>query len=82
MPIQELTNQWQTYDALLKYFIALPNDDVPASLVTKYRMIRELLEKLHRSTESIVYVGTSHSTMSFGTRDLHVVWIEHSHSPL
>lgn len=69
MPIQGLTNQWVTYDALLECFATLPNDDAPQSLVAKYRMIRELLAKLHGSTDSIVYVGTSHSTMNFGTRD-------------
>jgi hypothetical protein len=69
MPIQGLTNQWETYDALFDRFAALPDDDVPGSLVGKYRMIRELLATLHGSTESIIYVGTSHSTMNFGTRD-------------
>ena len=69
MPIQGLTNQWETYDALLQRFAALPDDDTTGSLAQKYRMIRELLAALHGSTDSILYLGTSHSTMNFGTRD-------------
>jgi hypothetical protein len=69
MPIQGLTNQWATYDALLDRYAALPDDEVSLSLIAKFRMIRELLANLHVSTNAIVYVGTSHTLMNFGTCD-------------
>ncbi len=69
MPIQGLTNQWASYDGLLARFSAIPDDDASGTLVAKHRMIRELLAKLHEATDSIVYVGTSHSTLNFATRD-------------
>ena len=69
MPIQGLSNQWQTFDALINEFAEPPDDDAPGNVVEKYRMIRQLLAKIHTSTGSTIYVGTSHSQLNFGTGD-------------
>lgn len=69
MPIHGLTNQWKTYEALLHRFATFPEEDAPGDLATKYRMIRGLLAKIHGSTDSAVFVGTSHSTLNLGTHD-------------
>jgi hypothetical protein len=68
MPICGLSNQWRTYDDLINRFASLPPGDDP--IVEKYRMIRRLLAELHQSAEGTIYVGTSHSLMNFGTRDV------------
>lgn len=65
MAVRGLSNQWQTYDALISRFAASD----PLDMCEKYPMIRNLLVTLNQRSESTIYIGTSLSVMNFSVRD-------------